>query len=161
MNRASLVFRLSLFLGLVCATQSFAEDKSPADWEKQSLKGITSIRYGVAEGGAYEAMDDVAAALSGVKVPAKRLPNLKKDYANPLSTTEARVKVVAQDREDNQCWVGLSVDQRCLVKRLPSINLDSETYRLGKMCPKAQVKTAVKEACAEFVRDFTAQAKKK
>jgi len=101
----------------------------------------------------------VTASFSGLKIPSTRLQNLKEEYSKPLSTSEARLIVVAQDRENGQCWVGLSVEQRCQLNRTPSINLDSETYKVGKMCTRSQVKSSVKDICATFVRDFSAQSK--
>lgn len=150
---------LALALGLFCTSGAIAGDAVPADWQKQSLKGITSVRYGMAEGSDVDSIEDVSKALSGLKAPAKRITNIKEDYAAPLSDTEARVKVIAQNRKGNQCWVGLVVDQRCQVKRIPSITVNGETYRSGKMCLRADVKKTVNEVCAEFVKDFGAQAK--
>jgi hypothetical protein len=150
---------LALALGLLCTSAVIAGDAVPPEWQKQSLKGITSIRYGMAEGSDVDSIEDVAKAFSGLKAPAKRITNIKEDYAAPLSDTEARVKVIAQNRKGNQCWVGLVVDQRCQVKRIPSIDVNGETYRSGKMCARADVKKAVNEVCAEFIKDFGAQAK--
>lgn len=160
MNKPSLVIRLLLILGLVSTSPSFAGDVSPAPWQKQSLKGITSLRYGVAEGCTYDAIDDLAASLSGIKLSLTRIPSLKEDFAKPLSTTEARLILVATDREDDQCWVGLTVDQRCQLKRTPSINLDSQTYKLGRMCPRSQVQATVKSMCAQFIQDLSAKLQK-
>ncbi|MBY0357854.1 MAG: hypothetical protein K2W82_07620 [Candidatus Obscuribacterales bacterium] len=159
MKRAYLIGQSLLVLSLAFAHSCLAGEKSAADWQKQSLKGITSLRYAAAEGNTYDAMADLASALAEVKVPLNRVENLKADYAKALAVNEGRVKVVAQKRENKQSWVGLCVDQRCQLKRTPSINLDSETYQIGKMCPDAQVKSTVKDLCGQFVKDFAAQAK--
>ena len=159
MKKIANALGLLLILGLPCASASIAEDLSPPDWQKQSLKGITSLRYAVADGSTYDATDDLAKSLSEIKVTAKHIENLKEDAAKPLSVSEARVKVVAMDRSDNQCWVGLFVDQLCQLKRNPSITVSGETYKVGKMCPRADVKKTVTDLCAQFVSDFSAQKK--
>jgi hypothetical protein len=159
MNRILVVLTFFV-LGLVSQSPGVAADLSAVDWQKQSLKGITSIRYGVIDYSKYSITDDVATALSGLKVQVKRIQIVKEDSTSPLSTSEGMLKVFAKDREDNQCWVGLSLDQRCQLKRTPSINFDGETYSIGKLCPRAQVKSAVKSVCAEFAKDFSAQTAK-
>lgn len=159
MKKIANALGLMLILGLSCTSASIAEDLSPPDWQKQSLKGITSLRYAVADGSTYDATEDLAKSLDETKVPATRIIDSKEDANKPLSTSEARVKVVAMDRSDNQCWVGLFVDQLCQLKRKPSITVSGETYKVGKMCPRADVKKTVNDLCAQFVRDFSAQKK--
>jgi hypothetical protein len=138
-----------------CPNIGKTADVAPMETQKQSLKGITSLRYGVVKYSTYSLLDEVGNALSGLKLPIKQIENLKKESNSPLSITEARVKVIAEDREDNQCWVGLYVEQLCQLKRIPSITIDRETYKIGKMCAPTEVKTIVKDLCAEFVKDLS------
>lgn len=159
MNKIANALGLMLILGLSCTSASIAEDLSPPDWQKQSLKGITSIRYAVADGSTYDATDELSKALAETKVPAKHIENQKEDAGKPLSTAEGRVRLVAANRPNDECWVGLFVDQLCQVKRNPDITVSGETYKAGKTCPRADVKKAVNDLCAQFVSDFSAQKK--
>lgn len=156
MKRAAFVIGTVIF-GLTCGNAGIAGNVSPPEWQKQSLKGITSLRYGVADNAVPDAEKVAGVSLSEAKLPVKHVENLYDDFNKALSPTEARVKIVAQDRKNNQCWVGLYVEQRCQLQRSPSIYVDSETYQLGKICPQTQVKSTVKDLCAQFVRDLSAQ----
>lgn len=162
MYKATAGVQILLGAFLVCAAPCFAADESPTEWQKQSLKGVTAVRYGVADGASYDALKDVTAAFAGVKSPTmKSLPNVKADYKNELAVNDARVVVVAQNREKDQVWVGLAVEQQTQLKRNPAISYASDTYRIGKMVPRAKMSAAVKEVCSTFAKDLaTTNAKK-
>ena len=155
MKRAGFVVLTSLILGLACQSPGKADTVSAAQEQKQTLKGITSISYGVIDYSKSSSIDDVTASLSGLKIKSKAIQNFKEDSNSPLASTEAKLKVVAKYRENNQYWVGLYVEQRCQLKRAPSIDLNSETYAIGRLCPRTGVKAAVTDLCAEFVKDFS------
>lgn len=146
-----------LFFSTVFTSASIADEKSAQPWQKQSLQGIGSLRYAVAEGSNGVAVADLGSSLSKLKVPTTAVKNLNEDYAKPLSTNEARLKAYVKDREKDQSWVGLSIEQQCQLKRTPSITVDAETYSIGKLCPRKQVNATVKELCTQFVSDFSAK----
>jgi hypothetical protein len=156
MKRAAFVIGTLIF-GLTCGNAGMAGSVSAPEWQKESLKGITSLRYGVADNAVADAEKVVGVSLSESKLPIKHVEDLHDDASNALSPTEARVKIVAQDRKNNECWVGLYVEQRCQLQRSPSTYVESETYQLGKMCPQSQVKSTLKDLCAQFVRDLSTQ----
>ncbi len=85
--------------------------------------------------------------------------NLKEDTATPLTTAKGRLKVVVDNREKNQSWVGLYVEQKSKLDRDPSITYESETYQIGTLCAKSKADATVKELCAQFIRDFKGKEK--
>lgn len=146
-----------MLLSTAITNASIAEEKSAQPWQKQSLQGISSLRYAVTEGSSGVALTDISSSLSELKVPMTAVKNVNEDYAKPLSTTEARLKAYVKDREKDQSWVGLSIEQQCQLKRTPSITVDAETYSIGKLCPRKQVNATVKELCTQFASDFSAK----
>ncbi len=150
------VVLLSLLLTLACQVLGRA-DVFAQNWQRQSLKGITSINYGVVGDSSESMSSDVDSAFSKLKVKKNSMQDLCEMGSKPLSINEAIVKVIAQDRKNNQCWVGLTVEQRCQLERTPSIQVAGETYKIDKMCPRGEVKNTVKELCTQFVKDFSAQ----
>lgn len=135
------------------ASVSAGEKKSAMDWQKNSLNGITSIKYGVAYDPTKSITKAVAASLSEIKIPTKAV-NLKDDQS--LASNEGLVKVYADDRKDGSgIWVGLSVEQKSQLERNPKITYEAETYAVGKLVKtNKDVDAAVKDVCSQFVADF-------
>lgn len=162
MNTNHIVMLTLLILQTACPISAFANiDSHAKDWQKQSLKGITSVKYGVAYDPTKELTKTVGTGLTSIKIPTKSV-NVKDDKATPLSSTEARLKVFVDDRPKGESWVGLSIEQKSHVSRDPSITFDSETYAIGTLTShsKAKIDAAVKDLCTEFVKDFNAQTNK-
>ncbi len=150
---------LSLGFGFLNSAGAADVTVSAADWQKQSLKGVTTIKYGVVDFSKNGLIDALTDALKSLKVQTKHIDDLKADATTPLTVNEARLKLVAQDRENNQSWVGISLEQRCQLKRTPSINLDAETYKIGRLCPRDKVKETAKDLCSQFVKDWSSSTK--
>ena len=136
-----------------------AKDQTAKDWQIKSLKGVTSIKYGVAWDPQGTLVNTLTSALAGLNVPTNSV-NLKDDKQNDLSTSEGRLKVYTDNRENNKTWVGLSLEQRSKLDRDSSITFDTETYSIGKLVDNSKVDDAIKELCAQFMSDFGAKEKK-
>lgn len=159
MNKHYVAAVALVVLNVVIASKGIAAiDESAKDWQIKSLKGITSIKYGVAYDPGKKLAKTVTTGLSGVGVPAKSV-NLKEDAATPLSTSEGKVKVIVDAREKNQSWVGLCVEQKSKLDRDPSITYQAETYRIGTLCDSSKTESVVKDLCSQFVRDFKGKEK--
>lgn len=139
--------------GVMFSASAYAAvEKGAMDWQKQSLKGIGSVRYGVAYDPTKSMTKSLAAALSGIKIPSKAV-NLKEDQS--LASGEGLVKVYADKRIDGGIWVGLAVEQKSQLERNPKITYEAETYAIGKLVKTDKdVNAAVKDVCAQFVNDF-------
>jgi hypothetical protein len=131
----------------------------PLEWQKKSLQGITSLRYRLVSGPA-DIAEVVATSLKNAGLPVKQLQK-EEDVANPLSTTEGRLVVYTQDRENDQSWVGLSLEQKCQLVRNPAIQYESESYRAGKLVQLSQTTAAIKELSDQFVQLLKAANSKK
>lgn len=143
-----------LVAGLMCSSSVFAGvEKGAQEWQKKSLKGITSLQYSVAYDPSKELTKSVAASLSPLKVPMKAV-NMDDDLK--VGTTEGLVKVYVDERKGGQAWVGLTVNQKSHLDRNPAVVYDAETYSFGKLVAKKDSAAAVKDVCAKFVADFTA-----
>lgn len=147
-----------LVVSLSSAAFAAKSEMTAKDWQNKSLKGIASIRYGVAWDPSGSLTKSVTSSLSGVKIPMKSV-SLDSDKATSLKAGEGRVKVYVDNRDKNECWVGLTVDQMAQLDRDPSITFDSETYSVGKLVSQSQADAAVKEVCEQFAKDFNEQAK--
>jgi hypothetical protein len=135
-----------------------AINESAKDWQVKSLKGINTVKYGCCYDPDNKMNKIVTSGLSDIGVPVKSV-KLKDGSEVPLSSQEALLKVMKNDREKGQCWVGLCVEQQSKLDRDPSITFDAETYKIGTLCPKSNVDSAIKELCARFVSDFNMSAK--
>ncbi|MBX9878562.1 MAG: hypothetical protein K2Y22_08905 [Candidatus Obscuribacterales bacterium] len=144
-----------LVVGSLSSLSAFAADSkmNAADWEKSSLKGIKSIKYGIGYDPTKAFTKTMAATLADTKLPMKSV-NL--DVEQPLESGEALVKTYIDDRKGGQAWVGLSVDQKSQLERNPSITYSAETYAVGKLVAKKDAGAAIKEMCVQFVKDFNA-----
>lgn len=161
MNKQYIAMLALVMLNVASPSSSIAAiDKLANPSQVQSLKGIASIKYGVAFDPQHTVIKTVTSSLSGISVPMK-IVNLKDDKETPLTTSEARVKVFIDDRDNNQNWVGLAVAQKSKMDRNPLITYDAETYKIGTLCPKANTDATVKELCAQFAHDFGAKPVKK
>jgi hypothetical protein len=132
----------------MAATNEAAKDK-----EIESLKGITSLKYACVYDPDYKLIKIVSTELSKIDVPTKSV-DLKDDAKTPLNSTEARLKVVVDDRKDQESWVGLYVQQKATLDRNRSVACEAETYKIGTLCPRDKVDSAVKNLCAQFANDF-------
>lgn len=160
MNRYGLL--VALAVSLLCGGAAYAGDESfekeihAGEWQKQSLKGVASIRF-LAISRDTPVDKEVSRGLSGIGVPCMQesLTGLHKGVK--LADNEALVKVIAKSDNKGKCWVGVSVEQKALLSRTPSLSFESETYKVGRICAPADVSNAVKDVCAEFVENFKAE----
>lgn len=152
---------VSLLASFMVCGAAWADDDADKeihakDWQKKALNGITSLRYTVFS--KETPVDkEVSAALADIGAPCKEVAaaDLRKEAA--LSDKEARVKIVSQNRNKDKSWVGVTVEQKVHLSRIPTITFDTETYKVGRICPTADVTKAVKELCAEFVQTFQSE----
>jgi hypothetical protein len=148
------------FLASLPNSANAAIDNPAKDWQLQSLKGITSIDYGVAYDANGKLIKIVTDGLSGVGVPLRSISFKKDTEDTPLSPTAAQLKVFVDDRDDGKkCWVGLNIRQKAKLDRNPKIVFDAQTYAIGTLCAKSEVDAKLKEVCAQFVSDFKAKSK--
>jgi hypothetical protein len=146
-------------LNVALPARSFAEIiESPKDWQVQSLKGISSVKYGINYDPGDKLSKSVKSGLSGIRVPTKPI-NLKDD-TTPLASSEGRLKIVVDDRGQEKCWVGLYLQQKSKLDRDPSTTFDADTYGIGTLCPKSETSSTVKKLCTQFVSDFNGNAPK-
>lgn len=130
-------------------------EKTAKDWQLKTLKGIKSIKYGVAydpDGSLLKIVDE---GLKGLKIPAKSAPLAKEDNKD-AGKDEARLKVFVDNRDKNQAWVGLSIKQKSQLSRDGAQTYDADTYAIGSLCDKSKAKDVIKELCARFKEDFKA-----
>lgn len=154
MSKLSITAIAAILLNLFqCSFATAAVDKTAQDWQIRSLKGITSIKYGVGYDPEKTLTKQVADDLSALKVPMTGV-NLKEDKNNALSTGEARLIVSVDHRGKEKKWVGLYVEQKSKLDRDASITYDAETYKVGSVCAKEAVDDTLKELCGQFVTDF-------
>jgi hypothetical protein len=162
MNKRIIAAIVSIVLNVGASTQCLAAGDESAkevaketakDWQTRSLKGISFIKYGVVYDPDNKFAKTVTSGLSGIGVILKSV-NVKEDAETPLSSKEARLKVVVNERDKNKSWVGLFVQQQSKLDRDPSITYDAETYKIGTLCDSENADSAVKDLCAQFVRDF-------
>lgn len=153
---------LSLAAALIALPDSaFAKlDNLAKDWQLQSLKGISSVDYGVAYDASGKLSKAVTDGLQGVSVPLKSITFKKDTEDTALAADAAQLKVFVDDRTGGKCWVGLSVKQKSKLERIPAVSYNAQTYSIGTLCPKDKVDASVKEICAQFVSDFRASNKK-
>lgn len=136
------------------------KDVAAAEWQKQSLKGVTSLKYRVAFDESASIGGTVKAALAKTNIAAKEVA--EKDDKAALGGTEARIVVVAKYKDKDKSWVGLTVEQQCQLTRDASVKWDGETYRAGKVVERKKEAAAAKAICDDFVAAFNkAVAKKK
>ncbi len=152
--KSILVFSLSLALFAI-ANAAQAQMKVAAEpWQKQSLTGLNTLRYGIAYDPTGAMAKQVAAALTNLKVRTKPV-DLRNDSKVLLNDHEGRLKVyVDEKREEGKNWVGISLEQKARLSRLGAVTFDTVTYKVGTLCPTASTDTALKELLAEFVKDF-------
>lgn len=154
---------LSLVLAVFTCMGAYAsdgdKDVTALEWQKQSLKGITSIKYRVAFDESASLGDTVKTSLTKVNVAAKE--TAQKDDKATLGGAEARVIVVAKYKDNNKTWVGLTVEQQCQLTRDASVKWDGETYRTGKVVDRKKEAAAAKTLCDDFVSAFNKVAPKK
>jgi hypothetical protein len=153
MNR-NYIAALALAILALPISANAAIDDMAKYWQIQGLRGIKSINYGIAYDADNKLTKTVSAELSGVGVPLKSVNFMKNDVATSLLPTEAQLKVFVNDREQDKCWVGLNIKQKCRLDRDPSITFDAQTYSIGTLSAKSNADAAVKDVCAQFVRDF-------
>lgn len=158
MRTSRLLLVIPFSLAQSCAPAS-AVDVAAKDWQIKSLKGIETLKYAVAYDPGSTITKVVTQALSGLKKPVLKAVTLNEDEATKLSKNEARLVVVVDSREKDQCWVGVSIKQRSQLERNPAIFYDSETYKIGSLCPKAKSTDVVKDLCATFIKDLSTQDK--
>ena len=132
----------------VAATSDVAKDS-----EIESLKGITCLKYVCAYDPDYKLIKIVSAGLSKIGITAKSV-DLKDDSQIPLNSTEARLKVIVDNRTNEESWVGLYVQQRAALDRNRSVTFDADTYKIGTLCQRDEVEPAVKKLCAQLANDF-------
>lgn len=160
--RRQIIAALTLAAALFALPNSaFAKlDNVAKDWQLQSLKGISSVNYGVAYDASGKLSKVVTDGLKGVSVPLHSITFKKDSEDAPLSAADAQLKVFVDNREQGKCWVGLSVKQKSKLDRTPAVTYNAQTYSIGTLCEKAKVDAAVKEVCEQFVSDFKTANKK-
>lgn len=147
-------FFLLLILSFVLPKFAMAATNEVAkDTEIESLKGITSLKYACVYDPDYKLIKIVSAELSKIGVPTKSI-DLKDDPETPLNSTEAGLKVIVDNRKDEESWVGLYVQQKGTLDRNRSVTFEAETYKIGTLCQKDEVDSTVKNLCAQFAKDF-------
>lgn len=153
MRARSLDSCLGLVLAVFTCMGTHASDADKdvvaAEWQKQSLKGITSINYRVAFDESKSIGDAVKTSFAKLNFAAKE--TAKKDDKGSLDGSEARVIVVSEYKDNNKSWVGLTVEQQCQRTRDASIKWDGETYRAGKVVDRKKEAAAAKALCDDFV----------
>ena len=130
-------------------------EKPAKDWQLKTLKGIKSIKYGVAYDPDGSLLKVVDAGLAGLKVPAKSAPLVKED-SKDIGKDEARLKVFVDNRDKNQAWVGLAIKQKSQLSRDGAQSYDADTYAIGSLCDRSKAKDVIKELCAQFQEDMKA-----
>lgn len=158
-NQAPLFASMSIIF-LLGAAGNAATQEEAESWQKQSLKGISSLRYGAAYDPSGSLSEICAEALKDLKIKSIPIKDMKADRTNPLSDSEGRLVLVKDAREKEQFWVGISLQQKCRMARNQSITVDGETYKLGKLCSEADSKDQIKKFCSIFAADFKSQNKK-
>lgn len=148
----SVAAALALNFTIVAACSAKVKE-SAHDWQVKSLKGVTSLKYGVGWDPDNKFSKLLADGLSDLGIATKSV-DLKSDTA-PLGKAEARLKLVVEERDKGQNWVGLYILQNSRLDRDTAISFDGETYAAGTLVPRADTDKAVKELCAEFVHDFS------
>jgi hypothetical protein len=160
MNLNSIALFLTATSIVATATPASAKvDVTAKPWQVASLKGIGQIKYGVVYDPTNALAKSVALILSASKVPMKSVI-VKDDQNVPLATAEARMKIYSDARDKDQLWVGLSVEQKSKLDRTPSVTYDAETYKIGKLCKRADEANAIKELCTTFINDLNGEDKK-
>lgn len=161
--RKQFIAALSLAAALAALPNSALAklDNAAKDWQLQSLKGISSVNYGVAYDASGKLSKIVTDGLKGVGVPLHATTFKKESEEAALSGADAQLKVFVDDREAGKSWVGLSIKQKSKLDRTPTITYNAQTYSIGTLCDKSKVDASVKEVCEKFVSDFKAANNKK
>lgn len=158
--KSSLLALISLAILFTPASSAGADEVlkevRPQPWQEKSLHGITSVKYSAftEPANAYTEMIDTALKQLGIPVGKASSDDPNADL---LGDTEAVVKIVAQKKDANTSWVGITVEQKSQLSRSPSLRFSGETYRAGKVCKTADVSKAVQTLCSQLVSDFKAQ----
>jgi hypothetical protein len=126
---------------------------SAKDWQVKSLKGITLVQFAVGWDPDGKLTEILKSGLSALNVPTKHV-DFQGESPISIGTTDALVKVNVDNREDDQKWVGLYVQQMSKLNRDPSITYEAQTYRIGELVPSAKVGATVKELVSRFSSDF-------
>ncbi len=161
MNR-QFVAALSLAVALIALPNSASAklDNVAKDWELRSLKGISSLDYGIAYDASGKLSQVITTGLKDIGVPTHSVTFKKDAEEQPLKSDTAQLKVFVDNREQDKCWVGLSIKQKSKLDRNPAITYNAQTYSVGTLCPKASVEVSVKAICEQFVSDFKSTNKK-
>lgn len=143
---------LALFAFAAAAQAQVKVSAEP--WQKKSLTGLNSLRYGIAYDPTGALGKQVLPAMKDLKVATKSV-DLKSDGKVLLNDNEGRLKVyVDEKREEGKNWVGISLEQKARLSRLEAVTFDTVTYKIGTLCPAGNTNAALKELLAEFVKDF-------
>ncbi len=136
------------------------KDVAAMEWQKQSLKGITSLKYRVAFDESASIRDTVRTSLGKTNVAAKETSE-DADKGSSLGAGEARVILVTKYKDKDKSWVGLTVEQQCQLARDESVKWDGETYRSGKVVDRKKEAAAARAICDDFVAAFNKAVPKK